>query len=522
VTRPSYGAAEAGSSIRAWVGWLVLPAAILGTLLYPDIHQATMGTTVAAVLVAGGIGAVLLTGRTKLLILVVLVAGYLPSATAGFVAGAVVLFLLALVLGARRLATPLTGSDLALLAALAWACFAWLANLGQETDAWSLPVAMLTFWTPWLIIFLVRSERWSAQDLGTVRAAWAALIVVQLVPALLKPFILGHPAAYLVPVIGLRLAGIPIPDDPAVASLADFTSGTTTSSHQLGILVLLGMAYFGALYWRSRRRPMLVVSIVLGLLLLMTDAKHVVLSAVLALVPAAGLLIWPELQRRVRVTVILASAVVTLGGAALLTTTIVRLARAGLWEPLVAVTSFNPKIQLYARTAALMKPGELHTWIGYGPGAFASRAASSRATGALFKEEAKLPSFIPPFTPPDYGRTVSDLYTANIFATSGNRSDVLTSPFSSLVGIVAEYGVLGTLLVGWFLVSLVRLGVRTWRRTDSGDGWRAIGAALAFGILLLAVLSCFDSYFEQPVVAIPIATLWLLASMAPPVRTQVS
>jgi len=87
---------------------------------------------------------------------------------------------------------------------------------------------------------------------------------------------------------------------------------------------------------------------------------------------------------------------------------------------------------------------------------------------------------------------------------------------------VAEYGVLGTLLVGWFLVSLVRLGVRTWRRTDSGDGWRAIGAALAFGILLLAVLSCFDSYFEQPVVAIPIATLWLLASMAPPVRTQVS
>jgi hypothetical protein len=376
------------------------------------------------------------------------------------------------------------------------------------------------FWTPWLIVFLLRSARWSSQELGTVRAAWVALIVVQLVPALAKPLILGHPGAYLVPVIGLRLAGIPVPEDPAVASLADFTSGTTTSAHQLGILVLLGMAYFAALYWRTRRKPMLLVSIVLGLLLLMTDAKHVLLAAVLALVPAAGLLIWPELQRRSRLAVILAGLIVTAGGGAFLTTTIVGLARAGLWEPLVSVTSFNPKIQLYTRTAALMKPGELHTWIGYGPGAFASRAASSRATGALFKAEDKLPGFIPPFTPPAYGRTVSDLYTANIVATSRDRSDVLTSPFSSLVGIVAEYGLLGTLLVGWFFVSLMRLGVRTWRRPDSGDGWRATGAALAFSILLLAVLSCFDSYFEQPVVVIPIATLWLLASMAPPLRAQ--
>jgi hypothetical protein len=197
-------------------------------------------------------------------------------------------------------------------------------------------------------------------------------------------------------------------------------------------------------------------------------------------------------------------------------TTVVQLARAGLWAPLVAVTSFNPKIQLYARTAALMRPDELHTWIGYGPGAFASRAASSRATGALFKQEAKLPSFIPPFTAPTYGATVSDLYTANIFATSGNRSDVLTSPFSSVVGIVAEYGIMGTLVVGWFLVSLLRLGIRTWRSPALSEGWRATGATLAFSILLLVVLSCFDSYFEQPVVTIPIATLWLLASTPRP------
>jgi hypothetical protein len=371
------------------------------------------------------------------------------------------------------------------------------------------------FWTPWLIVFLLRSARWSSQELGTVRAAWVALIVVQLIPALAKPLIFGHSGAYLVGVIALRLIGVRIPEDPAVASLADFTSGTTTGAHQLGVLALLGMIFFAALYWRGRRGLMLMVSIALGFLLLMTDAKHVVLAGVAALVPAAGLLIWPELHRRVRVALLLAGLVVALAGGAFLVTSVQGLARAGLWEPLVAATLFNPKIQLYTRTAALMKPGELHTWIGYGPGAFASRAASSRATGALFKEEAKLPAFIPPFTPPAYGGTVSGLYTASIVATIGTRSDVLTSPFSSFVGIVAEYGILGTLVVGWFLVSLVRIGVRRWREMDAGDGWRAVGATLAFGVLLLAVLSCFDSYFEQPVVVTPIATLWLLASMAP-------
>ncbi|HET9603921.1 MAG TPA: hypothetical protein VFO96_06485 [Gemmatimonadales bacterium] len=480
-----------------------------------------MGTAVASILVATGIAAVLLNGRTKWLILVLLIAAYLPSATAGFVAGAAVLFVLVLVLGVGRLATPLGESERALLAALAWACFAWLANLGQETDAWSLPVAILTFWTPWLVVFLLRAENWSLQELAKVRAAWAALIVVQLAPALLKPLILDHPGAYLVPVIGLRLAGIHVPDDPAVASLADFTSGTTTSAHQLGILSLLGAAYFAALFWRTRRRPALLVAGVLALLLLMTDAKHVLLSALLALLPAGGLLLWRELQRRARLAVIVTGIVVVTAGTAFAMTTIVQLARAGLWAPLVAVTSFNPKVQLYARTAALMRPGELHTWIGYGPGAFASRAASSRATGALYKQEARLPSFIPPFTAPAYGATVSDLYTANIVATSGNRSDVLTSPFSSFVGIVAEYGIVGTLVVGWFLVALLRLGVRTWRNPELSAGWRATGAALAFGILLLVVLSFFDSYFEQPVITIPIATLWLLASMAR-ARVQVS
>jgi hypothetical protein len=191
------------------------------------------------------------------------------------------------------------------------------------------------------------------------------------------------------------------------------------------------------------------------------------------------------------------------------------LVRAGLWQPIVALASLNPKVQLYERTAALMKPDELHTWIGFGPGAFASRAASSRATSALYKAESKLPAIVPSFTPPTYGATVGDLYTADIVATIRNRSDVLTSPFSSLVGIVAEYGLLGSLVIAVFLGALIQQGVGLWRSAGSTAEWRAVGATLAFAVGLLTALSLFDSYFEQPDIVMPIAMLWLLASKAP-------
>jgi hypothetical protein len=500
--------------MRTWLAWLSVPAFLIGVVAYPFVQLAGMGTGVASLLIAIGAGAALVAGRPKMLILVVLATAYLPAATAGFVGGALALLLLAMLCGASRIAIPLTGAELPLLAALGWACMAWLVNLGQQTDVWSLPVAVLMFWTPWLIVFLLRAEHWSSAELGTVLAAWVALIIVQLVPAFIKPLVEGHPAAYFVPLVGLRLVGIPVPSEPEASQLGDFTTGTTISAHQLGIAALLGVVYLLAVYWRTRRVQLLVMSLVLGFLVLMTDAKHAVLAAMIALAPAFGLIVWPELGRRVRAAVILLVIAGALALGLVAGTTVVRLSRSGLWEPLIVLTSLSPKIQLYARTAAQMDVRELHTWVGYGPGAFASRAASSRATEALFKEETKLPGFIPPFTPPAYGATVSGLYTASIQATQQNRSDVLTAPFSSLVGIVAEYGILGTLVIAWFLWALVRTGLRSWRATDLGVAWRAAGATLAFAVLLLVVLSAFDSYFEQPAVVIPIATLWLVASVA--------
>jgi hypothetical protein len=444
-----------------------------------------------------------------------LAAGYLPSATAGFVAGAIAFLLLLMLLGVRRVVTPLHDADLPLLLVLGWVGFSWIANLGRETDAWSLPVSLLMFWTPWLVVFLARSARWTRRELGIVAVAWLGLTLAQLFPAFIKPLVQGDFAAYLVPILPVELLGFQLPGHEAIASAADITTGTLRSAHHLGVIAILAIVYVLALYWRLRRPRLLLVAIALGFALLMADAKHVVLSAVVVGIPIGAVLLWPELSRRARSRLAAGAMVLTLGGATLAGAAVVQVVRAGLWEPLVGIASFNPKVVLVTRTAKLMDPGALLTWIGYGPGAFASRAASSRATGALFKDETHLPAFIPPFTPPAYGSVVYDLYTADIATTTRFRSGMLTNPFSSLIGIVGEYGILGSVVFGLFVGALMRLGRNAWRDVQRSESQRAFAATLAFAVPLLLVLSFFDTYFEQPDVVVPIAVLWLLASCTP-------
>jgi hypothetical protein len=507
--------AASGTAPWRWFLWLAIPALVVGVVLYPDIHARVMGTAAGAMVVLGLLALVALRGSPRLVALVPLGAGYLPATTAGFVAGAAAFFLLLMLLGARRAATPLEDADTPLLAVLAWAVLAWLVNIGQQTDVWSLPVSLLMFWCPWLIVFLLRSARWSVRELNTLAAAWIALIAVQILPAFLKPLAQGDVAAYLVPLLPAELLGFRLPGHDAITAAADITNGTLRSAHHLGVVTVLGITYLLAAFWRRRRGRTLIAVALLGAMLLMADAKHVVLSAALIGAPTSAVLLWRELTRRARAGLATAGIMLVLGGVALAGAAVVQVVRAGLWEPLVGVASFNPKVLLVTRTARLMDPGALHTWIGYGPGAYASRAASSRATGALFKDETQLPAFIPPYTPPAYESVVYDLYTADIASTTRFRSGMLTNPFSSLIGIIGEYGVLGTMVFAVFAGALVRRGYATWREGYRSDRQRAFGATLVVAIPLLLVLSFFDTYFEQPDVVVPIAMLWLLASCTP-------
>jgi len=143
-------------------------------------------------------------------------------------------------------------------------------------------------------------------------------------------------------------------------------------------------------------------------------------------------------------------------------------------------------------------------------------AASIRATDILFKEENRLPSLIPPHSSPAYRSVAYDLYTSAIVGTARFRSGVLTNPFSSVIGIVGEYGIGGTLVVGFMLLALTRAGYRRWKDATLDPVLRAAGATVGFAVPFIVMVSVFDSYFEQPDVMATIAVLAVLTLAAPP------
>ena len=140
--------------------------------------------------------------------------------------------------------------------------------------------------------------------------------------------------------------------------------------------------------------------------------------------------------------------------------------------------------------------------------------AEIRASDVLYKGSAQA-DFIPAHTGDSYREVAHDLYTSDIALTTGARSGALTNPFSSVVGIVAEFGLIGTVAMLVLLFAAARLGFRTWGRVELPAAWRAAGAAAGFGVPLLLFLGIFDSYFEQPDVTAMLITLLLVSSAAP-------
>ncbi len=507
------GSDELGVRWRAWAAWLTLPAIVLGVFIYPEPHLAPMPTPPALGLLAlAAIGLGLL-GRPRLLILLPVAAAYIPSLQIGFAAILLTLALFVAAYGGRRLTRPLDGLDRIFIGVLVWTTGAWLVNIGIETDAWSFPVFVVTFLAPWLLLFVARAAPWTVEELRIVLGMWAALAIAQVAPALLKPLVLGLPEAYTIPLILLQIGQLPLLRVLIGEFSADLTTGTTQSAHHLGVLLLLALVLLGMLALALGRR---LISVLIALTLfafLMTDSKHVVLAAMVPAGVLIGKAVWPALTRRRRTIVkLLALVAVLLIGPPIIVRA-VDLAVRDLWGSYIALTTINPKTQLVIRTTRLMGENDLQTWIGHGPGSFATRAATIRATDVLFKEANRLPAFIPPHTGQSYRSVAFDLYTFDIADQARYRSGALTNPFSSLVGIIGEYGLAGSLLVFGFFLGLARAGYRLWR-SDAEPGFRAAGATIGFALPLFILLGIFDSYFEQPDLTGALAVLALVVIAA--------
>ena len=505
-----------GDAIGPWWGRLALvlaaPAVLIGIFAYPNVQLATMPTSVALPILLAVAAGIVMAGRARLLILLPLISAFLPSAELGFVAYLLALGYFILVYGGSRLVRPLDALDWALLAVLLWTLMSWLVNLGDQTDLWSLPVFALTFLAPWLLLFVARAAAWSPSDLVAITGTYAALAASQLAPALIKPIVLRMPEAFSVPLIPLQVTKVAlIRNFLAAGDASDMTSGSTPSAHHLGIALLLFAVFLVALNAAGPRRVLTWLLAVVVFVFLMTDSKHVMLSAVPAGILFGAIVVWPAIAARWRRVIGVLGLIVAVTIGPLLAVRAARIVVDGLWRPYIVLAKINPKVQLVLRTTQLLGQGTLNTWIGYGPGSYATRAATIRATDVLFKEAQRLPDFIPPYTSPAYRSVAYDLYTADIVATAQFRSGALTNPFSSLIGIVGEYGLAGSVVVAVFLWMLARAGFRRWRDATADRRARAAGATLGFAVPFLVCLGVFDSYFEQPDITAGIVTLAILA-----------
>lgn len=477
---------------------LALPALVIGVLLYPDNVTQSMPTLLAGAVLLGTAMLFLALDRPRLMLLLPVVASFLPSATAGFLGYMLALIYFAAECGGRRLVRPLDSVDWALTAVLVWVVASWIVNMGIETDPWSLPLFTLTFLSPWLLLVLARAAPWTQRDLEDLPATFLALATAQLAPLLCKPLLLGTPGSYVVPLRSFSPVARGTFDRLAGPASGDFAFGTTASAHYLGIILLLAIVLLVARSVARHRLESRWIALALGFGFLMTDAKHVVLAAIPAGCAFYWIAIRPAIAPFMRQLATLALLLALLAGGRWAKTQVRTLVDRGLWKPLVALTTLNPKVQLVLRTADRMERNDVSTWMGLGPGSYASRAATIRATDVLFKDADHLPAAVPPHTGESYRAAAYDLYTSEIALTIQYRSAVLTSPFSSVIGVIAEFGVLGALLVGWLFLTLAVRGWRLWRCPRVSPTLRAAGAAFGFAIPLLAALGLFDSYFEQP------------------------
>ena len=506
--------AEPGVPWRRWAVILAVPATVLGVVIYPapNLSPMPLAPALGLLCVAGML--IALSGRLRLMILLPVVAAYIPSLQVGFAAILLTLALFVAAYGGQRLVRPLDHVDRLLLAVLVWAAGAWVVNLGIETDLWSLPMLLITFFAPWLLLFVARAVPWTGRDLQVILGAWLALALAQLGPALLKPVALGVPEAYGNPLILLQIGRLPLLRVLVGEFSADMITGTTHSAHHLGVLLLLASTLLLMLALAAGRRGVTLLLLVTLFGFLMTDSKHVVLASV---IPGAVLVrkaLWPAMGTRTRGLLKLAAlALLLILGLPIIVRALDPAVR-NEWKSYIALSTINPKTQLILRTGRVLGENDLQTWLGHGPGSFATRAATIRATDVLFKDTDRLPGFIPPHTGRTYRSVAFDLYTFAIADQVRYRSGALTNPFSSLIGIIGEFGLVGSLLVFALVLAVAREGYRLWRTSEAGVGVRAAGATLGFAMPLFIVLGIFDSYFEQPDLMGALAVLALVVLAA--------
>jgi glycosyltransferase involved in cell wall biosynthesis len=226
--------------------------------------------------------------------------------------------------------------------------------------------------------------------------------------------------------------------------------------------------------------------VVLSTMIYLTDGKHLWIAAILSLILYGVIFKFEPLKK---IAVIIVGAIIVLG-----LFIVTNISKSEEFKQTIEKKStyismymykkpFNTKFE-YIDSTLNDKLKGYHFLIGYGQGQYGSRIANLRAYEYMAKSEGlatQLSKVLSPYVLEEYKDQASK-YDDKFVEFIPNMSAVLAYPFSSIIAIIAEVGILGFIAYLMFFNSIAN---------------RSKVKELHLIVIILLFLMIFDSYFEM-------------------------
>ncbi|MGF7038052.1 hypothetical protein M2273_001293 [Mucilaginibacter lappiensis] len=318
----------------------------------------------------------------------------------------------------------------------------YLIQLVIQRSVLSFPLFCLTFISPSIIMFYVWKMNITNKDL---RLFFRQLLAIAMAQGFIAVFFEAVPKG-----IGSILSR---------ATLGDTILGTTNSSTSLAILLFFSILPFLTSYsFKKKKGSFWLFFISFGFLglVILNDSKTTfgaILLSVLTVIFQKHIF----LNKNVFKSVLYSLLIITV---TMLSISIIEKKiedKQAEYEDYIN-GRYNMKVEYYGSTFSPDTRSIFEYLIGTGPGTNGSRAANSLAYDILYKKpgSAGLPTSIPPKSNEFTKKYLSHLYTEDYAKSTGSRSAVLGNPFNSACAFFIEFGLIGFLVLAWFLFKLTK------------------------------------------------------------------
>ena len=392
-----------------------------------------------------------------------------------------------------------------LLAASGYITAVWLIRLGDSTDAWSLLALGASLFTVPCAVYSLSYLSWTEDERAkAIRYGTAVLcalgFVVAVMPLLAGAFEQYANALYVFDKAAQALQ-ITLPFSIGHYIETDDNGASLRSAHFMAAIMLAVVVGMLILAFLRRDWRYALLSLAAFLVFSMGENAHILAGVGAAAVSIIAIAV---LHKRVHPG-LLSASVIILAIATGIVAVQWNYGSGGYFHDAPKGKAYQLALQY-----ALDHPGRMI--LGEGSAAFSSHACRKRLPADL-TDDRDFP-LLPDFTPPAYGAIMARVHVPNTSSTI-NRAP------SGALGLVMEWGILGTILILFILATLIKNAIEVLRH--SADTERRAGSLTAiFMVLTILTTLVFRPYLEYPDVTSVVAVLFLLAVVRNVERWQVA